>query len=159
LNPQALAEFEQPAAGSQMLPIDLIEELVDRARLGWSAKVQAGDHRRPGIDVGWQETWPADKGVDQRALASLDLPDYRNPAGVALAVGHHPVQRGGGVIVEHRPQLVCESKSGHCDLGQLPAQATLRTCLGASNTESCPALTTHGLVHLATQPNPLGKKK
>jgi hypothetical protein len=44
-------------------------------------------------------------------------------------------------------------KGGRCNLGQLPAQATFWACLRAFNTQSCPALATHGLVHCATQPN------
>jgi hypothetical protein len=142
VNPRALAEFLQAPAGRQALPIGLIEELVDRPGIGRLAEMQIRDHRGPGIDIRRQEAGALNQGVDQRALAGLDLPDHRDPAGETLSVLHQFVQ--GERVIEHRPKLGRQPIGVRRDLPQFLTQLISSVRLGTLviNAKHSPALGT-----------------
>jgi hypothetical protein len=87
--------------------------------------MHAGYHCGPGIDVGREKAGAPYQRINERALACLDPSDHSDFAGVTLTISHQLVQRGDGIIVEHRPKLGCQPESGRRNLRQLPAKDIL----------------------------------
>jgi hypothetical protein len=68
----------------EIMPLLGGEEVKHRRVLGrsWAvAKVERRHNDARGMDVRWQQSWLFDKGIDESALASLDLTDNRDPTG------------------------------------------------------------------------------